>query len=241
MRELLPVQKAPCQVPKLAKTPLGQLEILPASAGVYLAIDDASRVWYVGQAVSLRQRLKTHDRMMDFRTWGVTAIAWKEVDEEKCSELEGAAIEFFQPPLNLQNNNAFPCAATGLSSEEEIERYLRLRLELKWILLELESLKPNIVSHCLKAGGEITRPLGTVQARPYPYWQFSRAVDELQQKLTELKKQEQENGLAVRIEKTAPWVYLNRDVLAAQIAIYLAPLLEIESNADEAGSPEEAG
>jgi hypothetical protein len=239
MTKLLPIQKAPFQISKLAKAFLGQLSMLPASAGVYFAIDDANRVWYVGRAISLRDRLETHDRMMDFRTWGATAIAWKEVDEDECPDVEKACIEVFGPPLNLQNNNAFPCAATGLTAEEEIERYLRLKLEAKWIGLELDSLKPNIVSHCQKAGGEITLQLGTVQARAYPWWQFSSAVDEQQQKLTDLRRQEQENGIAVRIEKTTPYVRLNRDVLAAQIAIHLAPLLEVESEAEEVDNSEE--
>jgi hypothetical protein len=240
MRELLSVQKAPFQISKLAKAPLNQLEMLPAAAGIYFAIDDASRVWYVGLAISLRDRLKTHPRMVDFKTWCVTAIAWKEVDEAKCADVERAAIEFFGPPLNLQNNNAFPRAATGLSPDEEIERYLRLKLEAKWIVLELESLKPNIVSHCQEAGGEVAHPLGTVQMRPYPSWQFSSAVEEQQQKLTDLRKQEQDSGLAVRIEKTAPCVRLNRNVLAEQIAVYLTPLLEIENDAEEAANSEES-
>jgi hypothetical protein len=32
--------------------------------------------------------------MADFRTWNITAIGWKEVDEEKCAELEAASIGF---------------------------------------------------------------------------------------------------------------------------------------------------
>src|SRR5580692_3043553 len=129
MRELLPVQRAPFQVSKLARVPVGQLELLPAAPGVYLGIDDANRVWYVGLASSLRERLRGHERMPDFGTRGVTVIAWKEFEEEKCREVETAAIQFFGPPLNLQNNDAFPCSATGLSPDEEIERYLRLKFE----------------------------------------------------------------------------------------------------------------
>jgi len=113
-----------------------------------------------------------------------------------------------------------------------------LKLQAKWITLELQALKPNIVSHCEKAGGEITHNLGKVDVRPYPSWQFSSAVDEMQQELKALRQQEQENGIAVKIEKLAPCVYLNRSVLSAQIAIYLTPLLDEEAEADEA-DPEE--
>jgi hypothetical protein len=101
MRELLAVQRAPFQVSKLARTPLNQLELLPAASGVYLGIDDANRVWYVGLAGSLRDRLRAHERMSDFRTRSVTVIAWKEFEEERCYEVETAAIQFFGPPLLL--------------------------------------------------------------------------------------------------------------------------------------------
>jgi hypothetical protein len=171
--------------------------------------------------------------MDDFRVWGVASIAWKEIEEEKCPEVENEAIEFFGPPLNLQNNNAFPCAATGLSPAEEVQRYLRLKLEEKWIGLELDSLKPNIVSHCLESGGKITLALGTVQAQLYPLWQYSPAVEEQQRRLNDLRREEQESGKATKIEKTAPCVHLNRDVLAAQIAIHLAPLIDEESEGAE--------
>ena len=174
--------------------------------------------------------------MPDFRTRGVTVIVWKEFEEEKCHEVETAAIRFFGPPLNLQNNNAFPCSASGLSPDEEIERFLRLKFEQRWIDLELEALKPNIVSHCLQAGGEVSHVLGTLKTRPYSSWQFSPAVDELQDRVTQLKWQEQENGVATKIERTVPYAILSRDVIASQIAIHLAPFLESEAEGDQAAS-----
>jgi hypothetical protein len=239
MRELLPVQRAPFQVSTLARVPLNQLELLPAASGIYLGIDDANRVWYVGLARSLRDRLKTHERMPDFRTRGVTLVAWKEFEEENCQEVETAAIQFFGPPLNLQNNVAFPCSATGLSPDEEIERFLRLKFEQRWIDLELEALKPNIVSHCLQAGGEVKHMLGTLRTRPYPSWQFSPAVDGLQDRLRQLKQQEQENGVATRTEKTVPYAILSRDVLASEIAIHLTPFLESEADDEQAAGTAE--
>ena len=36
--------------------------------------------------------------MPDFRTRGVRVIAWKEFEEEKCYEVETAAIQFFGTP-----------------------------------------------------------------------------------------------------------------------------------------------
>lgn len=172
--------------------------------------------------------------MSDFRLRGVTVIAWKEFEADKCHDVETAAIQFYGPPLNLQNNNAFPCSATGLSPSEEIERYLRLKFEQRWIDLELEALKPNIVSHCLQAGGEVSHSLGTLKTRPYSSWQFSSAVDELQERLIRLKSHEQETGVAIKIERTVPYAVLSRDVLASEIAVHLPPFLQDETESEQA-------
>src|SRR5262245_16662461 len=76
---LLP--KPPLETGSLGRASLGEPEKLPAEPGVYLALDNAGRVWYVGIAESIRARLAAHDRTDDFRASHVTAIAWKSVQE----------------------------------------------------------------------------------------------------------------------------------------------------------------
>ena len=46
----------------LPKVPRQQPELLPDFGGLYFALDGAQRVWYVGQAASLKQRLTTHEK-----------------------------------------------------------------------------------------------------------------------------------------------------------------------------------
>jgi hypothetical protein len=72
-----PLPRPPFEVSALARVSLAHPEMLPAEPGVYLALDDATRVWYVGIATSIRDRLTAHDRMHDFRARKVTSIAWK--------------------------------------------------------------------------------------------------------------------------------------------------------------------
>lgn len=75
--QLQPLRQPPLRPEDLARVLIDQLSNLPAHPGVYLATDDANRVWYVGIAESLRDRLLQHDRLPDLKSRGVTAVAWK--------------------------------------------------------------------------------------------------------------------------------------------------------------------
>jgi excinuclease UvrABC nuclease subunit len=125
----------PFEIESLPKLDLTGLSNAPAQPGVYLAIDDAGRVWYVGIADSLRQRLTAHDRLNDFQSHGVSHIAWlNESRPENRREIEKQLIEFCHPPLNNQNNfNNLPTFDYGLSQEEEVERFFKLRIQQKLI------------------------------------------------------------------------------------------------------------
>ena len=214
---LSPLRQAPIDIGKLATAPLGHTSVLPDSAGVYIAIDTAARVWYVGLADSVRERLTVHDRLTDFKNKGVTSIAWHaEEDSKKRRQLEKELIEFFHPPLNFQHNfNEWPQSELGLSPDAEIDRFLRLRIQLKLIELELEALKPNIVTRCDQAGGKIAHQLGTISYSTYKSWQFSEEVDLLKIRLSRLQKDEKENGTAVvKSERTSPIARLSGTALS---------------------------
>src|ERR1039458_8589541 len=206
MQGFLPVRKPPIELESLAKTPLSELHRLPASPGVYLAID-GRQVWYVGSATtSIRKRLSEHKRLGDFRAKGVAEIAYaKEADGERCRELEKELIRFYHPPLNSQLNfNDLPRSDLGLSPEAEVERFLRLKIWLKLIKLELDALSPGIVSQWEQAaGGKLTHQLGTITCQIRRTWQFSEDAEKLEQELLPLQEEEKENGRAtVRSERT---------------------------------------
>ena len=156
---LTPIRQLPIEIVKLATAPLSHTKALPDLAGVYFAIDTAHRVWYIGLADSIRERLSIHDRLADFRAKGVTSIAWQaESDAKRRRQLEKELIEFFHPPLNFQHNfNEWPQIDLGLSPDDEIERFLRVRVQLKLIELELEA------EYCypLRSSGWKDRPLRT--------------------------------------------------------------------------------
>jgi hypothetical protein len=233
MHDFLP--KSPFDVARLGRAPLGEPSFLPASGGVYLAIDTANRVWYVGKAESsIRERLAGHEKLTEFKEKEATLIAWQtEADEERCSQLEKAAIEHFHPPLNFQHNfNELPRAAFGLSPDEEIERFFQLRINSKIIELELAALEPNIVTHCQQAGGKITHLHGTLWYQTVPSWKYSEECEEQKQQLLQRQKQERESKVAsVKAETTSPRYKLNSCALAPEFAIRLAPFLE-ERHAD---------
>jgi hypothetical protein len=149
----------PIQIDALARVALPSPEMLPDCPGIYFALDNADRVWYIGMAESsIRDRVKAHDRMSDFKRKSVTCIAWESVERLACRGREAALIDFFHPPLNdVKNFNRMPEYDLGLTPEQEIERFLRLRIRLKVIELELEKLKPNIVTRCDQSGGKIQR------------------------------------------------------------------------------------
>jgi hypothetical protein len=182
-----------------------------------------NRVWYVGLADSLRARLQVHDRVSDFKSNGATSIAWKPEENRAVRQaIEKDLIEFFHPPLNKQHNfNSLPEVDLGLTPEEEVERFLRLRIQLKLIEMELELLKPNIVTRCEQAYAQkIIHKLGTIRRQSYKRWQFSAEVESLTEKLKVTKRSEQENGKATVAGLTvSPVAVLNAAVLADEVAI----------------------
>ena len=229
---LSPLPKPPVDVPALAKMPLAQLANLPAEPGIYLAIDDANRVWYVGIADCIRERLGAHDRKADFIDRGATAIAWlPEHNLARRRSLEKDLIEFFHPPLNMQHNfNALPSMDLGLTPNEEIERFFRLRVQLKLIELELELLKPNIITRCEQAANnKILHNMGTITRQVYKTWQFSVETERKNEALKLARQAEKDNGTAtVKSISVSPIARLNASVLAEEIAILVSSIDKAE-------------
>jgi len=209
-----PLRQSALDIASLPRVPIGQTSNLPAEPGVYLAIDDANRVWYVGTAESIRERLRAHNRMDDLKRKGVTCIAWKtEEADSRRKALEKEAIKFLNPPLNV-NHREFPVVDLGLTREEEIDRFFQLRIQHKRIETELEALKPNIVTHCEQSGGKIVHRFGTIQPQEYKSWQYSDEVELLRVKLKRAEQEERDSGKAkVKATTISPVVRLNAEAL----------------------------
>ena len=220
----------PIQIDALARVALSSPEMLPDCPGIYFALDNADRVWYIGMAESsIRDRVKAHDRMSDFKRKSVTCIAWESVERSACRGREAALIEFFHPPLNdVKNFNRMPEYDLGLTPEQEIERFLRLRIRLKVIELELEKLKPNIVTRCDQSGGRIQHRLGTIRAQMFKRWTYSRAVELLNEQLRAKKKEEESDGTAAVEIRVSPVARITAEVMSEELAEYLDGLMDSE-------------
>ena len=221
---LAKARKPPILIEELPRVPLQSPQNLPDRSGIYFVIDNAGRVWYIGKAeTSIRDRIKNHSRLSDFKRKSVTAIAWEQQEGADCDAREKELIEVFHPPLNLQQNfNRLPESDLGLTPEQEVERFFRLPLQLKLIELELEALKPNVVTRCEQAGGKLQHSLGSITNQTYRSWSYSEAVELAAIRLKKLKKAEEEDGTAtLKSVRITPVARLNAEVLSEEIGILL--------------------
>lgn len=215
-----PIPNAPFNIDSLAKVSFGYWHLLPAHCGVYFAIDNADRVWYIGRATkSLRERLSSHEKSPEFITHGVSKIAYCFVETDKdCIDLEQRLIEYFQPPLNLQLKTT-PHIDLKLTPEQEIERFFQLKIQMKAIEAQIEMLKPNIVSQCVARDGKIVHPLGSIYTQVYKTWQFSKEAEELALRLKHLHEYEKAHGIAtVKSESIGPIVKLKPEPVSNELA-----------------------
>jgi excinuclease UvrABC nuclease subunit len=222
----------PIDIPALARVSFGEFASLPALGGIYLATDEANRVWYVGIADSLRGRFAAHEKLEAFKGKGASTIAFTtEQDAERRRALEKTLIEFFHPPLNLQHNfNSLPAADFGMTPDEEIERFLRLRIKLRLIELELEALKPNIVTRCEQSGGRVEHTLGSITAQRYKTWTFSLETEELRDRLKKAQELEKKNGVAqVKGQSLSPVARISAQALSKSVQILISSFSEGEA------------
>ena len=196
-------------VKKLASVPLNDLQGLPVYSGVYLAIDNALRVWYVGSSINLRQRLLTHDKLEDFKENNVTKIAF--LPSENYQEDESKLINQFDPPLNSLNDfkkyHLPHVPVDNLSPQQCFDRYCEVKELLKMLEDEAELLKPNVVSFIENNSEDGTKYVGkNVRAwlTSRPTYQHTEAVAKLEKQVKELKKKEIDEGVA-KVIKTSTY------------------------------------
>ena len=207
------LSEAPVLITKLPRLCLNGLNGLPDSAGVYFVLDPAERVWYVGLAVSLRQRWQAHEHLNDCRSNGAEFVALREIptDHER-RELERRCIKFFRPPINDRMNNPdLPTVDFGLSPQKEVERFLRLQIQKRIIEMEIELLKPNLISQCdASSDGKITHALGTISPRDFISYGYSPEVERLAADLKTRRDAERSDGISsVKGLKRSPVARIN--------------------------------
>lgn len=128
------------------------------------------------------------------------------------------------------NSPELPRIDFGLSPDKEIERFLKLQIQKRLIEMEIEVLKPNLVSQCEAArDGNIKHILGTLSARVFETWAFSPEVDQLSKQLKDQKAQEKDAGIAtVATEKRSPVASINPGALSEALEIHFDDLPQLE-------------
>ncbi|MEM8778565.1 MAG: excinuclease ABC subunit C [Cyanobacteria bacterium P01_G01_bin.49] len=189
-------------IEELATVRFNKLDSLPEDSGVYLIADDANCVYYIGQAINLKNCLLTSN-LSNFQAINASKICYLSCDETELTEIETDYIAFYHPPLNagipideIEKSSVNP----DLSPDQQIERYLEICTLIKELEEEKETLKQNIVTFAAdykRERGENLNYKGvTILASERKNWQYSDAVRELEAQVKQLKKQEQKNGLA---------------------------------------------
>ena len=85
----------------LPSVPLAEKDKLPASPGIYFAIDSFSTIQYIGLSVNVKHRWGQHHRYKQLLSLGGIKLAWLIVDNiALLSEIEKALIAHFKPVLN---------------------------------------------------------------------------------------------------------------------------------------------
>lgn len=208
------------QPKKLPRIPLGQVNLLPESPGLYLVIDGANRVWYVGQASNLKERHQNHEHLPEFKKHKCTYVCpfiWEDSDDLDFWEREN--INHYQAPIN-ENLHEAPILDLGYDSNQYLDRYAEIKMMISNLTTELEQLKPNLISVLeQQPEGKIKTEYTTAFITRRKVWQYSQEVENFKEQVKQLKKQEEENGTAVLIGHTIFPVVRNQKVIAQEVEV----------------------
>jgi hypothetical protein len=80
--------------------PLSRLSELPTCSAIYFVLLEGGELLYVGRAVNLNTRWKTHHRYKQFESMESILISWIEVEPLNLDEVEAEFIASLQPKLN---------------------------------------------------------------------------------------------------------------------------------------------
>ncbi|MCX6605591.1 MAG: hypothetical protein NTV52_18630 [Acidobacteria bacterium] len=106
-------------------------------------------------------------------------------------------LKSWRPSLNPEHTfRALPTASTGLTAEEEIERFLRLRIQRQKIEDEIDLLTPRIVTLCEEAATGVRHRLGTIRIQRRRGWEYPTNLKRLAELLKDMRKAAEEDGTA---------------------------------------------
>lgn len=197
------------KISALSNIPIANLSSLPVASGIYLALDDANRVWYVGKAKSLRNRLNQHEKL-DLLKQKATKIAWIPFPFNQTDTVEKSTIQNFNPPFNKQlkrgKSSCLP-NVSGQSPEQILEKYRTLKEQEKALKEEIEDIKPDVVTAIeqlvqdeVQQEVQYDRCIFKINTRPQ--YCYTSEVEKLNKELISLRKQEINNGKAQVISRT---------------------------------------
>jgi DNA-binding XRE family transcriptional regulator len=94
-----------CNVPfDCPSVPLPPRLSLPDKPGIYFAIGPNEQVLYIGRALSLLKRWRTHHRRDQLAEFGDVRIAWVLLPSSRLVNTERELIKLFNPPLNNETH-----------------------------------------------------------------------------------------------------------------------------------------
>jgi hypothetical protein len=187
---------------KLEKLPfvlIADITQIPKTSGIAFLIDDARRVWGVCVALtdaSLRLEVKTSllsDHEL-FTLTNVTKIAyflWQD-NEDLTQWYDEATVKY-----SFSTADELPICNLGYDYSQFINRYREIKQQIKFLEDELDELKPNIVSIIESEGGEIKNREYNARIQKRITFNYSNEIKELEKRLKELKKDEENNGIAL--------------------------------------------
>jgi excinuclease UvrABC nuclease subunit len=73
---------------------------LPRISAIYFALANNDKALYIGAAIDLWRRWRSHHHIRALRAAGCAKIAWQSCSRDEIVALEGVMIERFDPPFN---------------------------------------------------------------------------------------------------------------------------------------------
>ena len=100
-----------------------------------------------------------------------------------------------------------------MTQTSAVEQYFELRKQLMAINERIEALKPAVAGELRRTNGFASLDGYDLLLRTYKSWDYSEVVDEMQQRLNEVKQQERQTGAAkIREQRDMLILKAHRDV-----------------------------
>jgi hypothetical protein len=202
-------------IKKLPKVRISNPEALPPTSGLFFAIDNAARVWYVGTAKNLRESLKAEKIYSTFTFDTISWIAyfsWEDWDDLTDWEID--CLSKFNPPMNTSEDKCpLPIANLGYSQTQYLNRYKEIQDMIRLLEQEKDDLKPSIVSLIEVSDGVIATDSFTARISTRRSYTYSSQLEAMRRDVVSRQKDEEQSGVAqVKSESVFPVIKENRRI-----------------------------